>query len=563
MNYNLLAREEVGRLVEAAAVKAAADGALPAAENIAYIVEIPRETAHGDWSTNYALAAAKPMRMSPRKIADALTARIDLTDTYFASVEVAGAGFLNFRLGPKWFASVPKTILTEGAEFAKSKAAHPEKIMVEFVSANPTGPMHMGNARGGVLGDCLSEILTYTGHDVWREFLVNDAGNQVALLGISLDARYQQSFPETADFPFPDDGYHGEDVKEIAAGFKAEFGDMRTMPEDERREKLAQYALKHNITNMRRDLERYGITYDRWFHETELHNAGFVEDTVKLLTEKGLTYEKDDALWFRTTAFDSKTLAIRKDDVLRKSNGFYSYFAVDIAYHRDKFLVRGFDRVINLWGADHHGQIARLKAGMQAIGVDPDRLEIVLFQFVNLMQNGEIVRMSKRTGRAVSLSDLLDDISVDAARFFFNSRPTDTRLDFDLDLAVRSDSENPVYYVQYAHARICSLLDNLSKNGVPVDPNADLSCLSSPEETALIRALAAFPDELLTAAEMREPSRVNRYLISVAADFHRFYNAHRILGTDEAPARAVLAAAVRDVLRTGLGIIRVSAPTHM
>ncbi|MDY5015928.1 MAG: arginine--tRNA ligase [Eubacteriales bacterium] len=559
MNMNQKARDEIVCLLKSAVAAAAEKNLLPAAEDVAFTVEVPREAAHGDFSANYAMAAARAMHMPPRKIADAILSCIDLTDSYFASVETAGAGFLNFRLGAKWYAEVLTAIASEGHDFARTKTDRPEKIMVEFVSANPTGPMHMGNARGGVLGDCLAEVLSYAGNDVYREFLVNDAGNQVMLMGVSLDARYMQTFPETADYPFPDDGYHGDDVREIAAAFRSEFGDLRALPDEERREKLVRYGLSRNIAAMHRDLERYKITYDRWFHETELHNRGFVEDTVQLLASKGLTYEKDDALWFKTTEF-----GCGKDDVLRKNNGFYSYFAVDIAYHRDKFLVRGFDRVINVWGADHHGQVARLKAAMQAIGVDPDRLEIVLMQLVNLMRDGETVRMSKRTGKAVSLADLLDDISVDAARFFFNLRKYDTKLDFDLDLAVRSDSENPVYYVQYAHARICSLLANLEEAGI-TPSDEQLSCLTSPEETALIKLLASLPDELLLAARERDPSRVNKYLIAAAAAFHRFYNACRIKGAG-APyeqARAFLAARTRDIIATGLSIIRVDAPVHM
>ncbi|MEA4823939.1 MAG: arginine--tRNA ligase [Clostridiaceae bacterium] len=560
MNLNQKARDEIALLLNRACAAAAEKNLLPAVMDIASTIEVPREVSFGDFSSNYALAAARAMHMPPRKIADAIAANIDMTNSYFASVETAGAGFLNFRLGAKWYAEVLKVIASEGADFARTKTEHPEKVMVEFVSANPTGPMHMGNARGGVLGDCLAEVLSFAGNDVYREFLVNDAGNQVMLMGVSLDARYLQTFPETADFPFPDDGYHGEDVREIAAAFKAEFGDLRDLPVEERREKLMRYGLARNIAAMHRDLERYKITYDRWFHETELHNAGFVEDTVKLLTEKGLTYEKDDALWFKTTEF-----GCGKDDVLRKGNGFYSYFAVDIAYHRDKFLVRGFDRVINVWGADHHGQVARLKAAMQAIGVDPERLEIVLMQLVNLMRDGEVVRMSKRTGKAVSLSDLLDEISVDAARFFFNLRKFDTKLDFDLDLAVRSDADNPVYYVQYAHARICSLLANLAEAGITPSDDADLSCLTASEETALIKLLASLPDELLLAARERDPSRVNKYLVTAAAAFHRFYNACRIKGAG-APyeqARACLAARTRDIIASGLSIIRVDAPVHM
>ena len=559
MNAIKQAMDQASELILNGYRAAAAKGLLPDAELPRPVIEVPKDPKNGDYASSFAMQSARALHMAPVKSAQAICENADLTGTVFSSIEWAAPGFINLRLGHHWYEGVLQAICAEGDDYGRSTREHPQKIMVEFVSANPTGPMHMGNARGGVLGDCLAEVLSYAGHDVWREFLVNDAGNQVMLLGVSLDVRYLQTFPETADLPFPDDGYHGDDVREIAAAFKAEFGDLRDLPEAERREKLVQYGLARNIAAMHRDLARYRIEYDRWFHETELHNAGFVEDTVKLLTSKGLTYEKDDALWFKTTEF-----GCGKDDVLRKGNGFYSYFAVDIAYHRDKFLVRGFDRVINVWGADHHGQVARLKAAMQAIGVDPDRLEIVLMQLVNLMRNGEAVRMSKRTGKAVSLSDLLDEISVDAARFFFNWRKYDTKLDFDLDLAVRSDSDNPVYYVQYAHARICSLLANLADAGI-TPSDAHLDCLTAPEETALIKLLASLPDELLTAARERDPSRVNKYLIAAAGAFHRFYNACRIHGAGEPyeQARAYLAARTRDIIAAGLGIIRVDAPVHM
>lgn len=563
MNYIQLAKDQVATLTRTAYQAAVKAGELSLDEELVFPVEIPRDTAYGDYCCTFAMAAAKKLHMAPRKIAEIICEKLSLDGTFFDSVEIAGAGFINFRLGTRWFREVLTAIEREGTDFAKTNGYAGQKMMVEFVSANPTGPMHMGNARGGVLGDCLASVLALSGADVTREFLINDAGNQVDNFGRSLEARFLQLYPETADTPFPEDGYHGDDIRELAAAFKEAHGEeYRHAPSEERRTALIQFGLHHNIPKMKRDLARYGIQYDVWFSETTLHESGAVRDTVNLLTEKGYTYEKDGAIWLRTTQFGCE-----KDDVLRRANGFYTYFAVDIAYHRNKFLERGFDKVLNVWGADHHGHVARLKAGCAAIGIDPDRLEIVLMQFVNLMRNGEIVRMSKRTGKTISLSDLLDEIPVDAARFFFNMRQPDTLIDFDLDLAVRQDSENPVYYVQYAHARICSLIKILAGDGVTVPAAADtkLERLTAPEEIALIKKLAALPDDIAGAARDRDPSRVNKYLIETAADFHRFYNACRIRDVEPElmSARLKLAAATRDVLAMALGVIGVTAPESM
>ena len=563
MNYIQLAKDQIAALTKAAYQRASEAGALPAVEDLSFPVEIPRDASHGDYSCTFAMAAAKALRMPPRKIAEAVCSYLALDGTYFDSVEIAGAGFMNFRLGVCWYREVLAAIEREGNDFAKTNGYAGQKIMVEFVSANPTGPMHMGNARGGVLGDCLSSVLALSGADVTREFLINDAGNQVDTFGRSLDARFLQLYPETADTPFPEDGYHGDDIRELAAAFKEAHGaEYHDAPSAERRNALIQFGLGHNIPKMKSDLARYGIQYDVWFSETTLHESGAVRETVEFLTEKGYTYEKDGAIWLRTTQFGCE-----KDDVLRRANGFYTYFAVDIAYHRNKFLERGFDKVINVWGADHHGHVARLKAGCAAIGIDPERLEVVLMQFVNLMRNGEIVRMSKRTGKTISLSDLLDEISVDAARFFFNMRQPDTLIDFDLDLAVRQDSENPVYYVQYAHARICSLIKTLAGDGVavPETEKTKIELLTAPEELALIKKLAALPDEIAGAARDRDPSRVNKYLIETAGDFHRFYNACRIRGAEpeQMAARLKLAAATRDILAIALDVIGVTAPESM
>ena len=425
----------------------------------------------------------------------------------------------------------------EGADYGRSEALKGQRIMVEFVSANPTGPMHMGNARGGVLGDTLASVLEAAGAQVWREFYVNDAGNQIEKFAVSLEARYLQILLGEDAVPFPEDGYHGDDIRELAQAFYEEKGrSYQDRPVQERRRALAAFGLERNIPRMKSDLARYKISYDQWFFESELHDSGYVAETVQLLTQRGYTYEKEGALWLATGRIleescrragksekDIAKLEL-KDDVLRRANGFYTYFAADIAYHRNKFEKRGFDRVINIWGADHHGHVARLKGAMDALGLDgTNRLDIVLMQLVKLLRDGEVVKMSKRTGKAISLTDLLDEVPVDAARWFFNAKP-DTQMDFDLGLAVREDSENPIYYVEYAHARICSLLRNLAAEGHPVPAVAavDAGLLSSETEIALIKQLALFCDELRLAARDYDPSHINRYLVDLAGCFHRF-----------------------------------------
>ena len=564
MNFIQLAKDETAKLIAAAYARAQEAGTLPAMEGELVIpVEIPKDTSHGDYTSTFPMAAAKKLHMAPRKIAEAIVENLDISGSYYDSVEIAGAGFINFTLGKKWYTDVITAVEEQGRDFARTDGLAGRKMMVEFVSANPTGPMHMGNARGGVLGDCLAGILSLAGADVTREFLINDAGNQVEKFGVSLETRYLQLYPEYENLEFPEDGYHGEDIITLAKRFKEQYGDEYLNAEPEaRREALINFGLGNNIPAMKRDLERYGIVYDNWFSETTLHEAGKVKETVDFLTEKGYTYEKDGAIWLRTTDFGCE-----KDDVLRRANGFYTYFAVDIAYHYNKFVERGFDTVINVWGADHHGHVARLKAACSAFGINPDRLEIILMQLVRLMQDGEVVRMSKRTGKTISLSNLLDDISVDAARFFFNMRAAETQMEFDLDLAVREDSENPVYYVQYAHARICSLIKMLANDGVCVGSAKELSLdlLSTEEEKSLIKRIAELPNEMAMAARDRDPSRVNKYLIDIAGDFHRFYNACRIRGEEAAlaGARLKLAAVTRDIIALGLDIIGVNAPESM
>ena len=575
------ARAQVAELTQAAYLRAVEAGKLPAGAEVKATIEIPKDTSHGDYASSYAMAGARALHQAPRAIAQTIVDHLDLEGSYFQKVEIAGPGFLNFTLGPKWYQAVLADVEREGTGYGSNSEGGGEKVMVEFVSANPTGPMHMGNARGGVLGDTLANVLKRDGCDTWKEFYVNDAGNQIHKFAVSINARYMQLILGEENFPFPEEGYHGEDIKELARAIHDAHGDSwKELSEEERLDKMAEYGLSVNIPKMQEDLKKYGIVYDQWFFESSLHESGYVAETVQMLTEKGWTYEKDGALWLNTTQLlkekfmrEGKTQEQvdkldLKDDVLRRANGFYTYFAADIAYHRNKLAVRGFDKAINIWGADHHGHVARLQAALDGLGLDGShRLVIVLMQLVNLMQDGKPVRMSKRTGKAIALHDLLDEISVDAARYFFNSRASTSPLDFDLDLAVREDSENPVYYVQYAHARICSLLSRLAEEGekVPAAEAVDAGVMTTPEELALIKALAQYPEEIHLAARDYDPSRINRYLVALAGDFHRFYNACRIKGEEPTvlSARLKLADTVRAVLANGMGLLGVSAPEKM
>ena len=574
------AKDQAASLAMAAYEAAVADGTLPRAEVKTAPVEIPKDTANGDFTTTFALAASKALRQPPRNIAQALLDHMKLEGTYFASAEIAGPGFLNFRLNDSWYAGVMEAVEAEGEAYGTNDGLRGKKIMVEFVSANPTGPMHMGNARGGVLGDTLASVLTACGADVTREFYVNDAGHQIDKFAHSIEARYLQIIQGEDAVPFPEDGYQGGDIKDLAQAYYDQSGEkLLNVPEEERQAELAQYGLSVNLPKMKTDLQRYKINYDNWFYESTLHESGYVAETVDLLTERGWTYEKDGALWLRTADIMRQNLLKAgkkekdiekldlKDDVLRRANGFYTYFAADIAYHRNKFAVRGFDKVINVWGADHHGHVARLKGALDALGLDGSgKLDIVLMQLVKLLRDGEVVRMSKRTGKAISLSDLLDEVSVDAARWYFNAKP-DTQMDFDLGLAVREDSENPIYYVEYAHARICSLLRAMEAEGVtvPAQADVDLSLLSGETEAALIKQISQFCEEIRLAARDYDPSHINRYLQELAGCFHRFYNACRIKGEEPAvqAARLKLADDTRVVLRNGLKLIGVDAPEKM
>lgn len=545
------------------ALKAAmSSGALDSVDEYEICLEEPRDKNNGDYSTNIAMMLTKKLRKAPRMIADAIVANIKIGGK-LARCEVAGAGFINFYLADEWLYPVIEAIEKQGNDYGKSDMGKGQKYMVEFVSANPTGPMHMGNARGGALGDCLAELLKWAGYDVTREFYINDAGNQIEKFANSLNARYLQHYLGEDAVEFPEDGYHGDDIKEHAEAFAAINGDKYVeADEQERKDALVAYALEKNIDALKSDLEKYRIYYDVWFRESELHKSGAVMEVVEQFKKSGHTYEKDGALWFKATDFGEE-----KDDVLVRANGIPTYFAADVAYHKNKIEARGFDKAIDIWGADHYGHVARMKKALSAIGIDSDKLDVIIMQLVRLMQDGEIVRMSKRTGRAVTLSDLLEDTSVDAARFFFNMRQADSHMVFDLDLAVAETSENPVYYVQYAHARMCSIISLLAEEGVQVKnaSELDLSLLSAPQEKELLKKLCDLPEEIKAAALIYEPSRLTRYCIDLASLFHVFYNSCHVRQENRAlmEARLKLVDSVRIVLKNVLSMLAIDAPERM
>lgn len=551
MNLYEKAREEIRSCVGKAVEKAG----YPAVE---IAVEEPRERAHGDFSANTAMLLTKAAKQPPRVIAQAIIDHMDTEGTYIDSVEIAGPGFINFRLSERWLAETVPLILEMGDDYGRSDFGKGEKVMVEFVSANPTGPMHMGNSRGGALGDSLAAVLDYAGYDVYREFYLNDAGNQIEKFGNSLDVRYLQEMGE--DIPFPEDGYQGEDIRVLAREFIALHGDKHYgMSSEERKKELVAFGLEKNVAYMKATLESYRIRYDKWFCESELYKTGEVDRVIELLKETGKTYEKEGALWLRTSEDGEK------DEVLVRANGIPTYYAADIAYHRNKIVERGFNRVIDVWGADHHGHVARMKTALDIVGAGGDKLEVVLMQLVRLLSGGEAIRQSKRSGKAITLDVLLQEIGVDAARFFFNMRNAGSHFDFDLDLAVEQSNNNPVFYVQYAYARICSILRLLAEEGVTLDKNADVGLLKTEPEEALLRRLVAFPEEIVAAAKVLEPSRMTRYAMDLATDFHSFYGACKVKGEDQQlmHARIALITAVQITLKNVLTLLGVTAPEKM
>lgn len=556
-----LVQDKLIAAVNAAFNKAMESGALPRAEIPSFNIEIPADRANGDYSTNAAMAGAKAFRRAPRMIAEKVCEYLDLDGTYVEKCEVAGAGFINFYLGADFYTAVLRDVRESGENYGRSDFGEGKRIDVEFVSANPTGPMHMGNARGGALGDCLSAVLDYAGYDVTREFYVNDAGNQIAKFGLSLDIRYQQIFKGEDAVELPEDSYHGDDIKERAAEFAQIHGDKyMTACEEERRQALIDFALPKNIDKMHDNLDKYRIYYDTWFRESSLYNSGELADTLELLKSKGLTYEKDGALWYKATEHGGE-----KDEVLVRANGNPTYFAADIAYHRNKLEKRGFDKAINIWGADHHGHVARMKGVLDAIGIDSSKLDIILMQLVRLTRGGEVVRMSKRTGKSITLVDLLEEIPIDAVRFLFNIREPGSQMDFDLDLALEQSAQNPVYYCQYAHARICSIFKKLGLDDAPECSDEELALLTAPEERELIRHLAALTGEIVNASKNYDPARITRYCVELATLFHKFYNACRVNTEDEAlmHARLCLCACVRSTLKGVLTMLKITVPETM
>ena len=559
MNLVEQVTEQVRKEIEQGILKAKADGRFDFAEMPAFIVEVPKDKSHGDFATNAAMLLTKQAKMKPRDIAQAIVDSLNKESKLIEKVEIAGPGFINFYLSQNWLYDILPVVEAQDTAYGSVDIGKGEKVQVEFVSANPTGLLHMGNARGGALGDSLANLLKMAGYDVTKEFYINDAGNQIVNLGLSLEARYRQLLGETG-CEIPENGYHGQDIIDTAQRIVDAVGDSYLqLPETERQEKMIATALDEKIAAIKSGLAAFGVEYDVWFSETTLHESGAVKEVVDLLTEKGMTYEKDGAIWLKTTDFGEE-----KDEVLIRSNGIPTYFAADIAYHKNKFD-RGFKRVINIWGADHHGHVARMKRSMDAIGYNGDDLTVLLMQLVRLYQNGEVVRMSKRTGQYVTLQELIEDVGKDAARYFFIMRNPDSHLDFDLDLAKEQSSDNPVYYVQYAHARINSILKATGK-AVPKAAECDLTLLKEEAELELIRKIANLPTEIAYAAEQLEPYRMARYATELATLFHSFYNSCRVINEDDEAltnARLVLVNAARITLRNVLTMLGVSAPERM
>ena len=580
LQLNEMIMEALGALV--------AEKAVPAVPVPAFTIEIPADKSHGDFAANTAMVCARAFRLPPRKIAELICSKLDLKDTIFERTEVAGPGFINFFLGRKWFSDVIRNVLDEKDDYGKTELGKGKKVLIEFVSANPTGPMHIGNARGGAIGDCLASVMQWAGYHAEREFYVNDAGNQIEKFGKSLSLRYMQLCSdkgqqliydnrndteklcaeiyalsgEGQDFEMPEDVYLGTDIIEHAANYyKAHTFELQELSEEERRKALVDYALPLNIQGLERDLKKYRIVYDNWFRESTIHAKNDTKHVVDKLMESGHAYEQDGAIWFRATEY-----GLDKDFVLRRSNGLYTYIVPDIAYHYDKLVTRGFDKAINVLGADHHGYVPRLKAALSALGVDTSKLDVVLMQMVRLVRQGEVVKLSKRSGKAITLVTLLDEIPIDAARFYFNLREANSQFEFDLDLAVEKSSQNPVYYVQYAHARICSMLRNLSEEGVQIPESADFDLLSDPREIELIRHLASLPKEIDLAAKSYDPAKITKYAIDLATLFHRFYDGCSVKNAESEAlrnARLLLSIAVRQTLRNVLTILNISQPEKM
>lgn len=553
---------ELKNIIEQAVKKAVSNGALPEAEMPQFNIEKPANKDNGDYSTNVAMAGARAFKKAPRMIAEAIASCIDLDGTAFERVEIAGPGFMNFFLSQQFYSNVLKDVFSCGKDYGKSDYGQGKRVLVEFVSANPTGPMHIGNARGGAIGDCLASVLDWAGFSVNREFYVNDAGNQIEKFATSLEVRYIQHYDPSIELP--EDAYHGQDIVEHAENFIKEYGDKYVNADSkERRKALVDFALPKNIAGLERDLGRYRITYDKWFRESTLHNDGSVQRVIDALKEKGVTYEQDGALWFKASEYGND-----KDIVLVRANGLPTYIVPDIAYHYNKLVTRGYDKAIDVLGADHHGYVPRMKAALTALGLDASRLDCVIMQMVRLVREGETIKLSKRSGKAITLNTLIDEVPLDAARFFFNLREPNSHFDFDLELAAKQSSENPVYYVQYAHARICSIIKKAQEQGVELKTPSDdeLALLNSKEEKDLIRHLSLLTDEIVSAAKSYDPAKITHYVIELATLFHKFYNAQRVMLDDNEglmQARLFLCKAVKDTIYNILTMLKITAPEVM
>lgn len=553
---------ELKNIIEQAVKKAVSNGALPEAEMPQFNIEKPANKDNGDYSTNVAMAGARAFKKAPRMIAEAIASCIDLDGTAFERVEIAGPGFMNFFLSQQFYSNVLKDVFSCGKDYGKSDYGQGKRVLVEFVSANPTGPMHIGNARGGAIGDCLASVLDWAGFSVNREFYVNDAGNQIEKFATSLEVRYLQHYDPSIELP--EDAYHGQDIVEHAENFIKEYGDKYVNADSkERRKALVDFALPKNIAGLERDLGRYRITYDKWFRESTLHNDGSVQKVIDALKEKGVTYEQDGALWFKASEYGND-----KDIVLVRANGLPTYIVPDIAYHYNKLVTRGYDKAIDVLGADHHGYVPRMKAALTALGLDASRLDCVIMQMVRLVREGETIKLSKRSGKAITLNTLIDEVPLDAARFFFNLREPNSHFDFDLELAAKQSSENPVYYVQYAHARICSIIKKAQEQGVELKTPSDdeLALLNSKEEKDLIRHLSLLTDEIVSAAKSYDPAKITHYVIELATLFHKFYNAQRVMLDDNEglmQARLFLCKAVKDTIYNILTMLKITAPEVM
>lgn len=545
---------------QAIADAVAAAGIVDAAQLPEIILEVPKEKTHGDFATNIAMQLTRIAKQNPRQIAEQIIANLQMDKANIAEAEIAGPGFINFKMNKVYLYPVIADVLAQGERYGARNVGQGLKVQVEFVSANPTGSLHLGHARGAAVGDVLCNVLDLAGYEVSREYYINDAGNQVVNLAKSIEARYLQALGQEAEMP--EDGYFGEDIKGFAADLAAEEGDrLLSLSDDERRAFFRTYGLKKELDKIKRDLGRFGVHFDNWFSETSIYEDNLIPPVLKELRDNGHIYEEEGATWLNTTP-----LGDDKNRVLIKNDGSFTYLTPDIAYHRNKFG-RGFERLINIWGADHHGYIPRMKAAMTALGFEADRLVVLIAQMVSLFQNGEKVKMSKRTGKAVTMEDLMDEVGVDPIRYFFAMRSMDSHLDFDMDLAVSQSNENPVYYVQYAHARICSIFRQAEEQGIAVLPLAqvDLAQLSSEAEFDLLRKIGELPEEIAIAAEQYAPHRMIRYVYELASQFHSYYRGHYVITDDVAltQARLALLGALRTTIANTLRVVGVSAPERM